>query len=160
MATIFRKLSSSEWTAMGRIRFWMRPIWGSLIESSPFGIQRKRFFLRSGSLSVKLFADGVCVFRNATRRRTVAAVSAVSFFERNNLMCIFSSPLQMFFRPFTIHLPTLDHFPTAFSHCWYARTLYGVSWRYFSQWVWTLVTGIQFSRYTPEVLLDNVTPRW
>ena len=33
--------------------------------------------MRSGCLSVRLLADGVCVFRNATRRRTVAAVSAV-----------------------------------------------------------------------------------
>ena len=44
---------------------------------------RDKFFLRSESLPVKLFADGVCVFRNAARRRTVAAVSAAFLFDRD-----------------------------------------------------------------------------
>ena len=38
--------------------------------------------LRSGSLSVRLSADGICVFRNAARRRTVAAVSAAFLFDQ------------------------------------------------------------------------------
>ena len=39
--------------------------------------------LRSGSLSVRLSADGICVFRNAACRRTVAAVSAAFLFDRD-----------------------------------------------------------------------------
>ena len=38
--------------------------------------------LRSGSLSVRLSADGICVFRNAACRRTVAAVSAAFLLDR------------------------------------------------------------------------------
>mgnify|MGYP006988458577 CR=1 FL=1 len=38
--------------------------------------------LRSGSLSVRLSADGICVFRNAACRRTVAAVSAAFLFDQ------------------------------------------------------------------------------
>ena len=51
-------------------------------EPPDFEIQRY-FFLRSGCLSVRLFADGVCVFRNAARRRTVAAVSAAFLLDRD-----------------------------------------------------------------------------
>ena len=79
-------------------------------------IQRKNF-LRSGCLSVRLFADRVCVFRNAARRRTVAAVSAAFLLDRDTeifagLSTNYFHHSQKFCQPHTIHFPAPQSFLT------------------------------------------------
>ena len=106
--------------------------------------------LRSGSLSVRLFADGVSVFRNAACRRTVAAVSAAFLLLR------------------TLYA---DHTHLLYKNSWAARrtgsysaalfVTHGVSfrlsgraccltaefWRHSFRQVSALVVGMQLSRY-------------
>ena len=106
--------------------------------------------LRSGSLSVRLSADGICVFRNAACRRTVAAVSAAFLLLR------------------TLYA---DHTHLLYKNSWAARrtgsysaalfVTHGVSfrlsgraccltaefWRHSFRQVSALVVGMQLSRY-------------
>ena len=61
-----------------------------------FEIQRKKI-LRFGRLSVRLNTDGICVFRNAACRQTVAAVWRFSFAaadDRSSSPCDLSAPYQ------------------------------------------------------------------
>ena len=106
--------------------------------------------LRSGSLSVRLSADGICVFRNAACRRTVAAVSAAFLLLRT----LYADHTHLLYknswaarRTGSCSAALFDTHGVSFRLSGRACCLTAEFWRHSFRQVSALVVGMQLSRY-------------
>ena len=106
--------------------------------------------MRFGGSSVRLFADGVCVFRNAARRWTAATVQRLFFLSEQ-----YTALTSFCFRSAMHHTRSCPAFSARrISLPWYARPLGYSVVAILPRRVSSLVMGIYFSRCRGNYVRD------